>query len=138
MGRFRTSEPNRLTLPTISNVVSDQVTAEGAHFSALVAPNWGETIYGFEYGETMAYGRQVLGDDVLEADGLATPSSLDVDGLTAWLRLPLPRPGSQLRRRLLRAGPDIHHAGRSRSDLSDRHGARQHEREAERPCLPAP
>jgi hypothetical protein len=68
--------------PTVSNVQADQITTEGAQFSAVVTPNWGETIFGFEYGESLAYGSQVLGDQILEADEQGHPVSLDVDGLT--------------------------------------------------------
>ena len=132
---FRTKPAD---VPTISNVVSEQVTAEGAHFSALVAPNWGETIYGFEYGETGAYGRQVLGDDVLEADGLGHSVSLDVNDLTA---------GASYHYRALAVnfggvsyGPDQTFTTQDVPEMISQTATAlgSMERKAERPCFPEP
>lgn len=75
---FRTKPAD---VPTISNIDADQVTGDRAHLSAVVTPNWGETIYGFEYGETRSYGTQVLGGGILGADAQAHSVSVNVSGL---------------------------------------------------------
>jgi hypothetical protein len=60
---------------------SDKITDSGARLSSVVTPNFGETIYGFEFGETFAYGDQVLGGSLLPADTQSHPVQLNVTGL---------------------------------------------------------
>ncbi len=75
---FRTIPPEP---PVISGTSATGVTSIGAHLSAGVRPNFGETIYGFEYGETIAYGQQTLGEDLLPADAQDHPVQIDLSGL---------------------------------------------------------
>jgi hypothetical protein len=76
---FRTDAPD---LPVVSDTASSSVTDDGAELSAVVNPNFGETIYGFEFGETVAYENQVLGSDLLDATGEGQTVALDIGGLT--------------------------------------------------------
>lgn len=76
---FRTIPPEP---PVISDSSAAGVTATGAQLSAGVTPNFGEAIYGFEYGETAAYGQQTISEDLLPADAQVHPVHLGVSGLT--------------------------------------------------------
>jgi phosphodiesterase/alkaline phosphatase D-like protein len=75
---FRTIPPEP---PAITGSSANGVTDSSAHLSAGVKPNFGETIYGFEYGETPAYGEQTLGSDLLAADVQVHPVQIDLSGL---------------------------------------------------------
>jgi hypothetical protein len=75
---FRTIPPEP---PIITGISANGVTDSRAHLSAGVRPNFGETIYGFEYGETPAYGQQTLGADLLAADVQVHPVQIDLSGL---------------------------------------------------------
>ena len=75
---FRTIPPDP---PMVSAGEASAVTGTTAHLSAVVKPNFGETIYGFEYGENSAYGEQRLGENLLSADGGNHPVSIDIGGL---------------------------------------------------------
>ena len=77
---FRTIPPEP---PVISGTSASGVTSTAAHLTAGVKPNFGEAIYGFEYGETSAYGQQTLGEDLLPADAQVHPVQIDVSGLTS-------------------------------------------------------
>jgi hypothetical protein len=67
--------------PTVSSVDVDDVTGDSAHMSATVTPNFGETMYGFEYGETVEYGTQKLANGILPGNDQSHPVSMDIQGL---------------------------------------------------------
>ena len=75
---FQTTPPE---VPTIVGTNASNVTSTGASLSSTVTPNFGETFYGFEYGETAAYGTQVLGEKLLAADDQAHPVGTTIGGL---------------------------------------------------------
>ncbi len=75
---FQTTPPE---LPTIVGTKASEVTANSAALSSAVTPNFGETFHGFEYGETAAYGTQVLEDKVFPADDQSHPFGTQIDGL---------------------------------------------------------
>jgi hypothetical protein len=75
---FRTEVPD---LPGVGGAASSKVTATSADLSALITPNYGETLYGFEYGETPAYGTQVIGESPLPGDDQGHTVQLAIDGL---------------------------------------------------------
>jgi phosphodiesterase/alkaline phosphatase D-like protein len=76
---FKSTPP---TPPTISDASAHDVTGTGAVLSATVVPNYGEVLYGFEYGETQAYGSQIIAGDLLPADGTGHPVQMEIAGLT--------------------------------------------------------
>jgi phosphodiesterase/alkaline phosphatase D-like protein len=80
-GPVRTFRTEPADPPTVSSAAADAVSDDGAHLSAAVVPNFGETIYGFEYGETLAYGKQTLGSAILGADDQSHPIEADIAGL---------------------------------------------------------
>jgi hypothetical protein len=77
--KFRTEAPD---LPDIAGTAVSSVGNRSAHLSATVTPNFGETFYGFEYGETLAYDGQVLGETLLPANDQAQAVEADIEGLT--------------------------------------------------------
>ena len=67
--------------PSVMGSASANVTDTSAQLSTVITPNFGEVIYGFEYGASPAYGGQVFGGGTLEADGLAHAVTVNLTGL---------------------------------------------------------
>jgi hypothetical protein len=75
---FKTSPPSP---PLVSGAAAENVTDRSAELKAMVNPNFGEVLYGFEYGENQAYGNQVISSEILGADNLSHPVGMDIEGL---------------------------------------------------------
>jgi NHL repeat len=75
---FRTTPP---ALPDIAEDAANKITDTGAQLSAVVTPHFGEVVYGFEWGESVAYDSRVWGKDLLPADDQGHSVQANVGGL---------------------------------------------------------
>lgn len=73
---------NPASPPKVAESSATEVTDKTARLKADIMPEYGATLYGFEYGETVAYGTQVLGEDLLEADAQEHRVEVGIQGLT--------------------------------------------------------